>query len=250
MPEVAQVPAPPVEEVDLGPRVRAGLTTAQEEFNLALTVGDGPGRARARRARLARWVGAPVAYVRQVHGAGVHVCRRPPVLDEAAVATADAVVTDRDDVALAVLVADCVPVLVADAGAGVAGVVHAGRRGLVAGVVPAAVEAMIGLGARPDRLRAVVGPAACGRCYEVPAALQHEVDQAVPGTASTTSWGTPALDLPAGVLGQLAAAGVRATSHGGCTIEDERWFSHRAAAGAGDRVEGRMAGVVRLLPPG
>jgi copper oxidase (laccase) domain-containing protein len=142
----------------------------------------------------------------------------------------------------------------ADPAAGVVGVAHAGRRGLVDGVVGAAVAAMVELGAEPDRLRAVVGPAACGRCYEVPGLLRDEVADAVPGTSSTTSWGTPALDLPAGVAHELGRGGVRdVVRHDGCTIEDGRWFSHRAAtgghvpAGAPGRAVGRLAGAVRLL---
>ncbi|NEE53613.1 polyphenol oxidase family protein, partial [Streptomyces sp. SID8455] len=79
-----------------------------------------------------------------------------------------AVVTTRRGLALAVLTADCTPVLLVDTVAGVVGAAHAGRPGLVAGVVPAVVEAMTALGARPSRITAHTGPAVCGRCYEVP----------------------------------------------------------------------------------
>ena len=112
------------------------------------------------------------------------------------------------DVAVAVLVADCVPVLLADPEAGVVAAVHAGRRGLVAGVVEAAVAAMVAQGADVGRMRAAIGPAIAGESYEVPAELQDEVVAVVPETRATTSWGTPALDLPAGVAAVLAAAGV------------------------------------------
>src|SRR5690606_28727239 len=129
---------------------------------------------------------------------------------------------------------------------------HAGRRGLVAGVIDAVLGAMVRAGAEPGRTVAAVGPAACGRCYEVPLEMQREVDAVVPGTASTTSWGTPALDLPGAVGRRLAVAGVRVEHVGGCTIEDPQWFSHRASAAAADggppRPPGRSAGVVRLLP--
>jgi polyphenol oxidase len=243
--------APPLVPVDLGPGVRAAFTTAP--VNLSPVVGGDPEGAVAARRAVAAWVGAPVAYARQVHGADVHVVDDVPDVDQEAVATADALVTRRTDVGLAVLVADCVPVLLVDAAAGVVATAHAGRLGVVAQVAVAAVETMRAAGAHA--LRAVVGPAACGRCYEVPQALRDEVDAAVPGSASTTSWGTPALDLPGAVERQLRTAGVVVSRVGGCTIEEDRWFSHRAATGgsrpaaAGDalRPAGRLAGVIRLL---
>lgn len=236
---------PAVLAVDLGPGIRAGFTVArpgEAPPNLSLTVGDADAAA-AHRAALERWVGSPPAFVHQVHGAVVHVAVAPTT---APLPQADAVVS-AVGVAAAVLVADCVPVLIADAAAGVVGAVHAGRRGVAAGVVAAAVRAMIGLGAEPTRLRAVVGPAICGACYEVPADLRAEVAAIVPVAAATTSWGTPALDLPRAVAHQLAAAGVAdVAAVGGCTLEDERWFSHRGVAAG--RPVGRLAGVVRAVP--
>jgi polyphenol oxidase len=273
---VSAAGAPPVVPVDLGRGVRAVLTTTATG-NLGSAVGGAPADAGRVRVRVVHVMGAPVLYARQVHGATVHVVEQADrgapgtgvpadrwrdlpgdALEDAGdpdvVAVADALVTTRADVALGVVVADCVPVLLADRVGRVVGVAHAGRRGLVEGVVTATVHAMRQRGASTGGLRALVGPAACGRCYEVPAALRDEVAAVVPGTASTTSWGTPALDLPAGVAQQLDAAGVvDVTVHGGCTIEDPTWFSHRAATGgrrppgAPPRHAGRMAGVVRLL---
>lgn len=238
--------------VDLGPGVRAAFTTARgapPAGNLSRTVGDQAGVGE-RRAALAAWAGAPVAYAWQVHGRGVYVVPGPAdVPDDGPVARADGLVTVGPRVALAVLVADCVPVLLADGAAGVVGVVHAGRGGVAAGVVGSVVDAMVHGGAVTERLRAVVGPAVCGRCYEVPAPLQAEVAAAVPATRSTTPRGTPALDLPAGVRAQLAAAGVgHVTDLGLCTLEDDAWFSHRGTgADALTRPPGRFAGVVRAL---
>lgn len=232
-------------EVDLGPGVRAAFTTAPD--NLSLELGDDRAAVLGRRTALAARFGAPVAYVRQVHGAAVQVCAEPPRAADP-VAAADALASASVEVALAVLVADCVPVLLADPAAGVVAAVHAGRRGLVAGVVAAAVEAMVSLGAEPAAVRAVLGPAVCGACYEVPAALRDEVAAAVPGTASTTSWGTPALDLPSGVRSRLAEAGIGSVVDlSVCTLTDSRWFSHRGSA-TSERPPGRFAGVVRLLP--
>lgn len=272
--------APPVVPVDLGRGVRAVLTTTATG-NLGSAVGDDPAAVARVRARVVHVMGVPVVYARQVHGAAVHVVQPPgegarapgvpadlwrqhpggppdraadQVTDPDVVAVADALVTGRADVALGVVVADCVPVLLADPVGRVVAVAHAGRRGLVEGVVTATVDAMRRRGATAGHLRALVGPAACGRCYEVPAELRDEVAAVVPATSSTTSWGTPALDLPAGVAAQLEAAGVLDVAvHGGCTVEDPTWFSHRAATGgsrppgAPSRHVGRMAGVIRLL---
>lgn len=255
------LPAPPVLEVDLGPGVRAAFTGSAggtspapwSGLNLGLGVGDAPQRVLAHRESVARWLGAPLVFATQVHGAGVRVLSRA---DEAAKGEQalgaqtcgeyDALVTAEHGVGLGVLVADCVPVLLADVEARVVGVVHAGRQGLVAGVVGAGLEALFRHGARADRVRAVVGPAACGRCYEVPARMRDEVAATRPGTASTTSWGTPALDLPAGVVAELRSAGVgEVVSTGICTLEDGRFYSHRRASAQGITT-GRFAGVLAL----
>lgn len=234
--------------VDLGPGVRACFT---RDGNLSRSVGE-QGDVLERRRALAAWAGAPVAYAWQVHGRRVHVVAGPAdVPDDGPVAQADALVTAGGRVALAVLVADCVPVLLADGAAGVAGVVHAGRAGVVADVVGAAVAVMAAEGADPSRIRAVIGPAICGHCYEVPPALQDEVVAAlpsVPAVASTTSWGTAALDLPAAVAAQLGEAGVTAVERvDACTLTDPQWFSHRGAGADPARASGRFAGVVRAL---
>ncbi len=242
----------PVLEVDLGPGVRALFTTRDggvsageyAALNLGLNVEDEPRRVLTNHDLVAREVGARVAFGRQVHGSDVRVVVRPPSPGSVTVGTADALVTTTADVALAVVVADCVPVLLADAEHRVVATAHAGRAGLVAGVVPRVVERMRELGAR--EIGAVVGPAICGRCYEVPSGLREDVASAVPGTASTTSWGTPALDLPAGVVSQLRAEGVTLVQRvDACTYTDERFYSHRRFGADGTR-RGRFAGVVRL----
>ncbi|HET7326450.1 MAG TPA: peptidoglycan editing factor PgeF [Nocardioidaceae bacterium] len=181
-----------------------------------------------------------VARMNQVHGAEVALVRE--VAPPGQRPHADAMVTDVPGVALAVRVADCVPVLLGDSVAGVVGCVHAGRAGLFAGVVPAAVAAMRGLGAQ--QLTAWVGPHVCGRCYEVPAQLQHDVVTVVPEAESTTSWGTPALDIGAGVRAQLAAAGCELVDAARCTRESAELFSYRRDG----KKSGRLAGLVRLLP--
>lgn len=186
---------------------------------------------------LARELGVGVVgAVHQVHGRAVVTLESTrPLRGEALdgdLADADAVLLDRPGAAVA-RAADCVPIGIADLDAPRGAVVHSGRVGLVAGVVPAAVGALRDAGA--VRLRAWVGPRACGRCYEVPEAMAAEVDAAVPGTRSRTSWDTPALDIGAGVIAQLLADGVEVVDVGGCTIEDPRLHSYRRDGPAAGR---------------
>ncbi|MFJ9623608.1 peptidoglycan editing factor PgeF [Streptomyces sp. NPDC101181] len=214
------------------------------ELNLGGAVGDDPAAVGANRGRAARDLGldpARVVWMNQVHGRDVAVVDGPWGAD-AEIPSVDAVVTTRSRLALAVLTADCTPVLLADPEAGVVGAAHAGRPGLVAGVVPAVVGAMTALGARPDRITAHTGPAVCGRCYEVPADMRAEVADAVPGTWSETSWETPAVDVTGGVHAQLTALGVRDLHRSPvCTRESDDHFSYRR-----DRTTGRLAGYVWL----
>ncbi|MBT2898220.1 MULTISPECIES: peptidoglycan editing factor PgeF [unclassified Streptomyces] len=214
------------------------------ELNLGGAVGDDPAAVGANRARAARRLGLDpvhVVWMNQVHGRDVAVVDGPWGAD-AEIPAVDAVVTARRGLALAVLTADCTPVLLADPVAGVVGAAHAGRPGLVAGVVPAAVEAMVALGAHPSRITAHTGPAVCGRCYEVPEAMRAEVADAVPGTWSETSWGTPAVDVTGGVHAQLTTLGVTDRhSSPYCTLESGDHFSYRR-----DRTTGRLAGYVWL----
>jgi polyphenol oxidase len=184
-------------------------------------------------------LGVPLVVVRQVHGADV------AVLDDAdpsglAERHADAMVTRRDGVGLAVRVADCVPVLLADPNARVIGAAHAGRVGLAAGVLQSTVAAMHREGA--SDIVAWIGPHICGRCYEVPEALADEYGVLVPGTRSSTSWGTPSVDLTAGVHAVLGGLGVGFTDVARCTLEDPDLHSYRRDASAA----GRQAGIIWL----
>jgi copper oxidase (laccase) domain-containing protein len=137
-----------------------------------------------------------------------------------------------------VRVADCVPVLLADPIAGVVGAVHSGRPGLALGVAVRAVERMRDAGA--GRLVAWVGPHVCGGCYEVPEQLRAEVAARVPAAYAETTWGTPALDIGAGVRAQLEAVDVEVVLAGGCTREDPALHSYRRDGAAA----GRLAGLV------
>ncbi|MEU7554575.1 peptidoglycan editing factor PgeF [Streptomyces sp. NPDC044571] len=215
-----------------------------EELNLGGAVGDDPAAVRANRAIAAKALGIDpdqVVWMNQVHGKDVAVVSGPWGSD-AEIPPVDAVVTARRGLALAVLTADCTPVLLADPVAGVAAAAHAGRPGLVAGVVPAAVAAMVSLGAEPERITARTGPAVCGRCYEVPAQMRDAVAEVVPAARAETSWGTPSVDVVAGVHAQLAEAGVVNRHRSAvCTLESRDHYSYRR-----DRVTGRLAGYVWL----
>jgi YfiH family protein len=214
-----------------------------EELNLGGAVGDDPEAVRTNRELAAKSLGldpARVVWMNQVHGADVAVVDAP--WGENPVPEVDAIVTARRGLALAVLTADCVPVLLADPVAGIVAAAHAGRPGMVAGVVPAAVRAMMEMGADPSRIVARTGPAVCGRCYEVPEAMRAEVSAVEPAAHAETSWGTPAVDVTAGVHAQLDRLGVRDRAQSPvCTLESHDHFSYRR-----DRTTGRLAGYVWL----
>jgi len=168
----------------------------------------------------------------QVHGADVATVTGP-----GARATADAAVTAVPGIPLTVLTADCAPIAIADNEA--VGVVHAGWRGLLAGIVPAAVDALRAIGHGP--VHAVVGPCIRPAHYEFGgddlAAVAARYGSAV---VAETADGRPALDLAAGVRAAFAECGVDDVADDGvCTYADARYFSHRR-----DGVTGRQAVVV------
>jgi polyphenol oxidase len=235
---------------DLGDGIQAGFSgrpgghsqAPYDSLNLGLGVGDDPAAVTGNRSALAAACGlalADLTWMRQVHGSDVWYAGAgaagPP-------GPVDAMFTDVPGRALCVLVADCVPVLVADPQARIVGAAHAGREGLAAGVVPALVAAMMAAGARPALMRAVTGPAICGACYEVPAELQARVSAVVPAAACATATGTCGLDIVAGVRAQLEQAGVRQVgADGRCTRESPGLYSYRR-----DGQTGRAAGLIWL----
>ncbi|WP_372493399.1 peptidoglycan editing factor PgeF [Janibacter melonis] len=203
-------------------------------LNLGGHVGDDPTAVARNRTLVEEAVGTPVAYMDQVHGADVVHVRAA-----GGSPTCDAMVSDTRGVTLAVLVADCTPVLLHDARAGVVGAAHAGRPGMLAGVVPATVAAMRDLGA--EQITATLGPSVCGRCYEVPAAMREDAAATSPASYAMTWQGTPAIDVAAGVVEQLAALDVAVQWLPGCTREDPTLYSYRR-----DGTTGRLAGLVGL----
>lgn len=184
-------------------------------------------------------LGVTLVTLRQVHGT--------TVLDvdeanhgRAAHTAGDALVTASRGLGLAVRVADCVPVLFADAAVGLVGAAHAGRVGLAAGVLQATVARLRERGAQ--ELRAWIGPHVCGECYEVPAAMAADLAETIPELASRTRWGTAGLDLGRGARAILAREGIEASVVPGCTLTTPRLHSYRRDG----VLAGRQAGVVWL----
>ncbi|GAB3524721.1 purine nucleoside phosphorylase YfiH/LACC1 family protein [Arthrobacter monumenti] len=217
--------------------------------NLALHVGDDAPGVRQRRSRLAAAMDKPpesLLFMNQVHSAHVvwadQLVPAGPPNDGGAQPGADAMVSPGGLHPMAVMVADCVPVVLAgfNAESGMVtgtAVVHAGRQGLYDGVVPAAVREL--RCTATGELKAWIGPAICGQCYEVPEEMADSVAAQVPGTRTTTRQGTAGLDLRGGVSSQLAGLDVVVEQIDGCTMEEGRLFSYRR-----DHRTGRFAGLV------
>ncbi len=219
-------------------RAGGASSSPYESFNLGDHVGDDPAAVAANRARLAGVLGlAPddIVWMEQVHSNNVAVVPGP-------VEATDAVVTTRRGLALAVLTADSVPVLLADHVNGVVAAAHAGRMGARNGIIPRTVAAMLELGATPATIQVLLGPAASGRRYEVPAEMAADVEKHLPGSRTRTEQGTTGIDVRAGLVRQLMGLGVtNIEADPRCTIEDEDFFSYRR-----EGTTGRQAGLVWL----
>lgn len=231
--------------------------TSVEAGNLARHVGP-QHDVESHRLRLQEAMGVPAGSLRfldQVHSSEVLDADdvAPTVAPLAGggattVPTGDAWVCSDGSVPLAIMVADCLPVLLVGQRdrddprtAPVTAAAHAGRPGLLAGVLENTVTAMRDRGA--VAITAWIGPGACGSCYEIPDEMlaEHATDR--PALASTTSWGTSAMDLRAEAEQVLAQAGVTLAPLAGCTLEDASLFSHRRAPG-----QGRFAGLIWMDP--
>jgi YfiH family protein len=199
-----------------------------ESLNFGFHVGDDPVAVTANRAVL-----GTTQFMNQVHGNDVvvidHVRNEDP--------TCDALITTTKGISLAVMVADCIPLLLVSKEAVAA--VHVGRAGLVNKIAVKVLHQMRTLGA--IEVHAILGPSICGKCYEVPFEMQQDVIADHPRAFSTTHQGTPGLDLPAGLIADLTAEGVSYEASPICTKEDPIYFSHRR-----DNPTGRFAGVVSL----
>lgn len=231
-----------------------GVSTGDfASLNCGYGSGDDPDRvAENRRRTVAELLGAPDRLVtaHQKHTIQVHVVREGWAHDAAPVG--DALVTDCPGIALGILTADCAPVLMADAQAGVIGAAHAGWRGAFDGVVEATLAKMIELGADAKNIAAAVGPCIAQESYEVGPEF---VERFVSADARSADLFRPSVreghamfDLPAYVLRRLHAAGVaRAAWTGGDTCaEDAKFFSYRRMCLAGEKNYGRGASAIAL----
>lgn len=190
-----------------------------------------------------------LVFVHQIHSAEV-VTVTNPIEPKAPRPRADAMVTNQPGLALAILTADCQPVLFADLKAGVVGAAHAGWRGALDGILENTVDAMIALGADRDNITAVVGPSISQRAYEVgPEFLDAFLmeDQANARFFAGGEGDRMHFDLPAFGLHKLRSAGVNAEWTRHCTYSDaDRFFSYRRATHAKEADYGRLISVIRL----
>lgn len=232
---------------------RGGVSTGLVAgLNVGLGSGDddiavGENRARAGRAVLP---GAPIVACYQVHSADCATVSVP--WSNAERPRADALVTDRPGLLLAIVTADCAPVLLADREAGVIGAAHAGWKGAIAGVTDRTIAAMEALGARRKAIAAAIGPTIAQPSYEVDAALRARfvtTDSAsarfFAGGAKPGHW---QFDLPGYVAARLAAAGVAAIENLGLDTyaAPERFFSFRRATHRGEPAYGRQMTLIGL----
>jgi YfiH family protein len=175
----------------------------------------------------------PMQFMDQVHGNRVAVIEK--VTDLAP--TADALVTGISGITLAVMVADCIPLILTSKD--VVAAVHVGRRGLANDITRKTIRTMEDMGA--GAITAHIGPAICGSCYEVSQDIQNEIVAQHPKAKAKTKEGTPSLDLVSGLKAVLIEEGVDIKSRFECTVENPDLFSYRR-----DGVTGRQAGIVCL----
>ena len=201
-------------------------------WNLASHVGDDPADVQRNRDKLRERVGEFVV-MSQVHGDTVVVVDKVPAENP----VADALITSNQNLALVVMVADCIPLLLRSEK--LVAAVHVGRAGLMNSIALKTVTKMRALGA--TKISGSIGPAICGSCYEVPQELHDQVSAAHPLASSRTRIGTPALDLPKALIAALAVVDVPVEISAGCTLEDESSFSFRR-----NNITGRQGGVIKL----
>ncbi|MDO4908722.1 MAG: peptidoglycan editing factor PgeF [Corynebacterium sp.] len=220
---------------------KGGVSAAPyESFNLGDHVGDSPQSVAANRERLSSVLGLPgIVWMEQLHTNHVTVVSKADIGHT--IEATDALITTDPMTPLAVMVADCVPVLLSSDT--VVAAVHAGRMGARNGILRTTIEAMKDLGAGP--IHCLMGPAICGSHYEVPASMAMDVENHLPGSACRTAKGTQGLDLRRGLAVQfLESSGSELLDvNWTCTYEDRDYFSYRRS-----RQTGRQAGLVWLEP--
>jgi YfiH family protein len=230
---------------------RGGVSTGEHGgLNVGLGSADDPAAVAENRRRAVAAVkpGATLVSLYQIHSAE---CRVAQPWADADRPEADALVSDRPDLLLGILTADCAPVLLADAAAGVVGAAHAGWKGALAGVTDATVAAMERLGARRERIAAAIGPCIARASYEVDDGFLRRFEAADPANERFFSAGRPGhhqFDLEAYVAARLAAADIgRVETLGLDTYADPaRFFSYRRATHRGEPDYGRQIALIGL----
>ncbi len=213
-----------------------------QSLNLSHFCGDDPADVDANWRRLQScFPGTPFVLVNQVHGNAIHVVsdRDAAMADSNARPAADGIVTAARGVILGILTADCVPVLLVDRAAGVVGALHAGWRGVIAGIAHKGVRAMTSLGARPDRIEAAMGPAIGRCCFEVDIELARRFEREMGGARAHIRIASPHkafIDLRGLLHDQLIDAEVESRAINPAAIctrcSSDGFFSRRAAGGA------------------
>lgn len=212
---------------------RGGSSLAPyESLNLALHVGDDPIAVARNRESLSHLVGQ-VQFMNQIHGDDFVIVNQLTDIDP----TCDALITTTAGIGLAVLVADCIPLLLSSKT--VIAAVHVGRKGLVNSIARKVIHEMRRLGA--TTIHAQLGASICGRCYEVPEAMADEVARTHPAAHALTRGGTSALDLPKALIAELVSQAVTYEASTQCTLENNEYFSYRR-----HNITGRNAGVIWL----
>lgn len=212
---------------------------------------DDPDRVRENRRRVAEWMGVgpdALLSLHQVHSPDAIVVREPFAGERP---KADALVTDRPGLALGASAADCGPVLFAEPQARIIGAAHAGWKGALTGVLESTVEAMEGLGARRERIVAVLGPSISQANYEVGPEF---VDRFVAADADNARYFAPSgraghalFDLYLYTVERLARAGVQASQLGRCTYaEEDLFFSYRRTTHRSEADYGRLISAIVL----
>jgi YfiH family protein len=224
-------------------------------LNCGFGSGDDPGRVAENRARAAAKLGVAadaLLTLYQTHSARVVRVDRPWAAGRAP--KADGMATRVKGLAIGILSADCAPVLLSDAAAGVVGAAHAGWRGALAGVVEATVGAMRDLGARPERTVAGVGPCIRRDSYEVGPEFEREFVAADPANGrffrAAPQAGRFLFDLAGYVIDRLARAGVAAVEDvaADTAADEERFYSYRRSVLRRETGYGRGLSAIALAP--
>ena len=220
-----------------------GVGTAPYRDNYGDHVPDDPQLVYERRFALSEKLGAPIVWMNQTHSVNVELL--DPLkssqyesgrLGEWGPIDSDGIVVDcrawETPPVLAVMTADCMPVLLSSP-QGIIGAVHAGRVGFLGGILPRTLEVLRSCGLRNEDIHMLIGPCICGSCYEVSAQMKEESAAQCVGIASQTSWGSDALDLPAAALAWAREHGIEASWIGECTLENASYHSYRRAPECG-----------------